>query len=96
MKTMMFACAIVLVLLCVTTASANWTYVVPVQATAVYTYWPAAPVYVSPRWAVAPAPVVVSAPVAYPTTAVAPAVVVFPKAYVYGRPVRNVLRAVTP
>jgi len=97
MKNLMFVGAIVLVLLCVSTASASWTYVVPARGAVVYGYWPGAPAYAYPPPAVVAAPVYAPAPAAYPVPgAYAAPVVVFPKVYVYGQPVRNALRAVTP
>lgn len=91
-KTLMLVAAVVLVLLLVSTASAGRLYVVPARAAVVHSYWPVGPVYAYPAPAVvAPAPVMVPAPVV-----AAQPVVVFPRAYIYGRPVRTVVRVVLP
>jgi hypothetical protein len=67
----------------------------PVVQTSYYTpYYAAAPVVAAPVGYYTARPVV-AAPVAY-TAGYAPAVVVRPKVYVYGEPVRNFFRAVTP
>jgi hypothetical protein len=87
----MLVAAIVLVLLLVSTASAGRLYVIPARAAVTYSYWPVGPVYAYP----APAVVAAPAPVVVPAVAPAP-VVVFPRAYVYGRPVRSVVRYVLP
>ena len=102
-----FLVAIAVVLLAGSTAFGQVGYVtmMPVQPTPVVTYYPyvAPPVvqYGMPYYVaspvIAPAPVV-----AYPYAVAAPPVYygprvwVHPKVYVAGRPVRNVLRAVTP
>lgn len=86
--------------------------VAPAQAQVITTYLPPVPpVVAAPPVVVAPAPVVTyySRPVyppvvAYPRRYVVPAPVVIrprvyalrPKVYVYGQPLRNAIRAVTP
>lgn len=88
--------ALAVILLGVSTASAQWGYVAPVRV-----YYPVAPVYayaypqtvampVVADPVVAPAPVVVPAPVVYPYP------VIRGRVYYYGQPVRNVVRAVVP
>ena len=64
----------------------------PVVQTSYYTpYYAAAPVVAAPVPYYAARPYVVASPVY-----AAPAVVIRPKVYVYGEPVRNFIRAVTP
>jgi hypothetical protein len=99
MKTLV--AAVVLALLFGSAAYGGW-YVTPSRAYAYYPY-PAVPVYayrvpvvVAPPppvyMPVAPAPIVTAGPVWVGP----PAVWVRGKVYVYGRPVRNVVRAVLP
>ena len=103
MKRVLLAVAIV-VLGC-SVASAGWGYAHPVAVpvappVVVHSYYPVGPVYAYRPPAVAvpvvPAPVrvAVPAPVVYGYRY--RPVVVRPKVYVWGQPVRNVLRAVTP
>jgi hypothetical protein len=97
MKTLV--AAIVLALLLGSTAYGGW-YVAPRAA---YAYYPVLPVYAyrAPVVLTAPPPVympVAPAPVMAPVPVWVgpPAVWVPGKVYIYGRPVRNVVRAVVP
>ncbi len=103
MKSMIVAT--VIVLLACSTAFGGWGHPVPVvvPAPVVHAYWPVGPVYAYPPVVVRAPVVVVPRRIVYRARVVvpravwyAPPVTVRSKVYIYGRPVRNAVRAVLP